>query len=166
MEPRDVVVAWLNDAHAMENALIRVLEHRVDDAKDYPWIQARDQQHLDQTRRHADMVKSCVDRLGGKTSTIKSTLASLFGTVQAPTTGPAGDEIVKNFLTDYAAESFEVASYRALITAATEIGDRETATVCEQILAEDQDMANWLIENLPVVTREQMIKMVGAGQRS
>lgn len=156
MNREETLIAWLNDAHGMETALIQVLEHRVKDAKDYPSIQAKDQQHLEQTRRHAELVKGCVERLGGSTSSVKTMLAGLFGTMQAPMTGAAQDELVKNCLTDYAAESFEVASYTALIAAATEIGDMETATVCRQILAEDQEMANWLLTNLPAVSREQM----------
>src|SRR5947209_12818380 len=121
MNRQETVLAWLNDAHAMETSLIQILEHRVKDAEAFPTVQAKDQQHLEQTRRHAELVKGCVERLGGSTSSVKSMLAGLFGTFQAPMTGAARDEIVKNFLTDYAAESFEVASYTSLIAAATEI---------------------------------------------
>jgi ferritin-like metal-binding protein YciE len=163
MAQEDTVIAWLNDAHGMETALVQVLEHRVKDAKDYPTIQAKDQQHLEQTRRHAEMVKNCVERLGGSTSSVKTALAGLFGTMQAPMTGAAQDEMVKNCLTDYAAECFEVASYTALITAATEIGDMQTADMCRQILAEDQEMASWLAENLPTVVREQLREMSREG---
>ncbi|MBV9282867.1 MAG: ferritin-like domain-containing protein [Chloroflexi bacterium] len=160
MTSQDTIVAWLNDAYSMENALIQVLEHRVKDAEDHPTVRAADERHLDETRHHAEAVKGCIERLGGSTSTIKSTLASLFGQMQAPMTGMAPDELVKNFLTDYAAESFEVASYRALIAAATEMGDRETAAVCERNLQEDQAMADWLLENIPTVVREYQGEVV------
>ena len=40
------------------------------------------------------------------------------GAVQAPITGLAKDEVVKNFFVKYTAEQFEVASYAALIDAA------------------------------------------------
>ena len=160
MDQRALVLTWLNDAHAMENALIQVLEHRVNDAKDYPWVQAKDQEHLDQTRRHAELVKGCIGRLGGSPSTVKSLLGTFFGQLQAPMTGLAQDEVVKNFLVDHAAERFEVASYRSLVAAAMEIGDQETAAICEQILAEDEAMADWLIEHLPVITRQRMQELV------
>jgi ferritin-like metal-binding protein YciE len=32
----DLLIAWLNDAHGMENALIQILEHQIKDAKDSP----------------------------------------------------------------------------------------------------------------------------------
>src|SRR5919199_4798204 len=129
MAGNDIVVAWLNDAHAMEKALIQILEHQVKDAERFPEVQAKLQQHLEQTKQHAQQVESCVERLGGSTSSIKSGMASLFGQVQALSTGAAQDEMVKNALADYAAESFEIASYRSLIAAAGAIGDHETASV-------------------------------------
>jgi ferritin-like metal-binding protein YciE len=66
-------------------------------------------------------------------------------------TGLARDEIVKNCLIDYAAEQFEVVSYQALIEAATKAGDSETAVVCQQIMLEDQMMADRIIRSLPSV---------------
>ena len=165
MNRTDLVIAWLNDAHAMENALVQVLEHRVKDAKDYPWVQTKDQEHLEQTRRHAEMVKGCIERLGQRPSAVKSVLGTVFGQLQAPMTGLARDEIVKNFLIDHAAERFEVASYQALIAAAAEVGDQQTASTCEQILREDQAMADWLVEHLPRIVRERMRELAGEETR-
>lgn len=159
MNPNNTIIAWLNDAHAMENALVQILEHQVKDAEQYPDVQAMLQMHLDQTRRHADIVEGCVQRLGGSTSSIKSGFASLFGQMQALSTGAAEDEMVKNALADYAAENFEVASYTSLITAAEQVGDMQTATACRQILAEDQAMADWIVQNLPTLTRMTLGKM-------
>ena len=65
MTGKDFLIAWLNDAHGMENALIQILEHRIKDAKDYPEVQAKDEQHLEQTRCHADLVKGLVAQSGG-----------------------------------------------------------------------------------------------------
>jgi len=165
MNPNDTIVAWLNDAHAMEKALVKILEHQVKDAEQYPDVQAMLQQHLEQTRRHAEIVEGCVERLGGSTSSIKSGFASLFGQMQALSTGPAEDEMVKNALADYAAENFEVASYTALVTAAEQIGDMQTATACRQILQEDQAMATWLAQNLPVVVQSTLSQMTAGATR-
>jgi ferritin-like metal-binding protein YciE len=147
----DLVLAWLNDALAMENALAAVLKHRIKDAKDFPAIEAMDRQHFEETLRHADRVKQCIARLGVKPSTAKSVLGTMFGMIQAPMTGLARDEVVKNCLVDFAAEQFEVASYAALIAAATEIGDAETAAICEQNRQEDQAMADRIMAGLPDV---------------
>jgi ferritin-like metal-binding protein YciE len=159
MTGKDLVIAWLNDAHGMENALIQILENHIKDAKDYSQVQGKLQQHLEQTRRHAQLVKGCVERLGGSTSAAKTGMASLFGQMQAVSTGPARDEMVKNALADYAAENFEVASYTALIRAAQELGDQETVRVCQQILPEEQEMANWLLQNLPTLVQQTLLQV-------
>ena len=76
--------------------------------------------------------------------------------MQAITTGIFGDALVKNFLADYAAEKFEIASYKALITAASELGDVQTVEVCQDILREEEDMARWLEDNLNTVVWETL----------
>ncbi|HEY7417053.1 MAG TPA: ferritin-like domain-containing protein [Ktedonobacteraceae bacterium] len=154
MNSKDLLISWLNDAHGMENALIKVLEHQVKDARDYPPVQAKLEQHLEQTRRHAQMTKECVEALGGHTSALKTGMATLFGQMQAPTTGVAKDEMVKNALADYAAENFEVASYTALVRAAQDCNETQTASVCQQILQEDQAMADWIEQNLPTLVQQ------------
>jgi ferritin-like metal-binding protein YciE len=110
MTGNELVIAGLNDAHAMERALVQVLEHRINDAEDFPAVQAMDRQHLEETRRHAEQVKARIERLDGTTSTVKPIMGTLFGAAQAPMTGLARDEVVKNCLVDHAAEHFEVAS--------------------------------------------------------
>src|SRR2546421_295159 len=92
MTGKELLIAWLNDAHGMENALIEVLEHQIKDAKDYPQVQVKLEQHLEQTRRHARLVKDCVENLGGSTSALKTGMAKFFGQMQAVSTGPAGDD--------------------------------------------------------------------------
>ena len=158
MTSKDLLIAWLNDAHGMENALIQVMENHVKDAKDHPQIQAKIQQHLEQTRRHAQMVKDCVEGLGAHTSAVKTGMATLSGQVQAVSTGAARDELVKNALADFASENFEIACYSALITAAQELGDQNIAQVCQRILQDEQEMANWLQQNLPTLVQQCMMQ--------
>jgi ferritin-like metal-binding protein YciE len=158
MTGKDLFVAWLNDAYGMENALIKVLEHQIKDAKDFPPIQAKLEQHLEQTKRHAELVKGCVENLGGHTSTVKTGISKLFGQMQALSTGPAHDELMKNALADYAAENFEIASYTALIRAAQELGEQETARVCQQLLRDEEEMAQWLQQQLPTLVQQSLLQ--------
>ena len=67
-----------------------------------------------------------------------------------------GDEVMKGSLASYAFEAMEIASYTILINAAKQVGDKETARVCEQILKEEKAMAAWLEKNLPVLTRQYL----------
>ncbi len=157
MAQQDLFISWLHDAYAMEINLTHVLEHRVDDAKNYPSIQMKDQQHLDQTRQHAEMVKSILERLGENTSAVKSGMAHIMGNVQAISTGPTKDEMVKNCLADYASESFEIACYRSLITAAQGLGDSTAAQTFQRILQDEQDAASFLLSVIPDVTQDALM---------
>ena len=161
MNGNELIVSWLDDALAMENALAVVLKHRISDAKDFPAVEEMDRQHLAETLNHAELVKQCIARLGAKPSTAKSLFGTIFGAVQAPMTGLARDEVVKNCLVDHAAEQFEVASYAALIAAANEVGDAETASFCERIMAEDQAMADRILQGLPAVVGAHLRDLAG-----
>lgn len=151
---KDLLVRWLNDAYAMEHQLLPVLENHANDVKHDPPAQQRIRQHIDETKRHAERMEQCVTRLGSSPSTMKSTLASLMGSAQAISTGMFRDEIVKNALSDYAAEQFEVACYKALISAAREQGEPEIVRACEENMREDEAMARWLEQQLPSVVHQ------------
>lgn len=153
MAQKDFLIKWLNDAYAMENSLVKVLENHAKDAEGHPEVQSRIQEHMEETRRHAERVEGCIQRLGGDTSTLKAGTAKVSGILQGMSTGAAQDELVKNAISDHAAERFEVASYGALIAAAEELGDRETASACRENLREDEEMARWLERQLPTVVR-------------
>ncbi len=144
MANKDLVLAWLNDAHAMERALEEVLERHVRDAEGHAEVQSRLQSHLDETRRHAEQVSECIEGMGGKVSQAKSLLANMFGAVEGMMNKPVQDTMVKNALGDYAAEHFEIASYRSLITMAEIAGEPEIARTCQQILRQEESMACWI----------------------
>ena len=154
MSDRQTLVSWLNDAYAMEIALIPILENHAKDASAFPAIEAKDREHAAQTRLQAERVKACLERLGEQPSKVKTAIGSVFGFLQAPATGMFGDELVKNFLMDYATENFEIACYEALVTAADQVGEPEIASVCREILQEEQQMADWIRNNLPSVVAE------------
>jgi ferritin-like metal-binding protein YciE len=163
MKQQETLIAWLNDAHAMEKSLAPVLENHAKDADLHPEMQVKLQEHLNETKQHAELVAGCIKRLGGSVSTVKSGLGTVMGTVQGMSTGMAKDELVKNALADYAAEHFEIASYRSLIAAAEELGDQQTVGVCQQILRDEEEMAGWLEQHLPTITREYLAKQANKG---
>lgn len=133
-----------------------VLENHARDARDFPEIRERDEQHLEATRRHADLVRGCLESLGESPSGMKSALGTLMGSVQSVATGPFQGELVKNFLMDFASENLEIASYSAIITAARDLGEEDVARTCEGVLRDEQAMADWLQENLPSAVRETL----------
>src|SRR5437588_1858042 len=154
----ELLIAWLNDAYAMEQALIPVLENHAKDAKDDPAARARIELHAEQTRRHAELVKGCIEQVGGSPSTLKSAVGALFGTIHSVSTGMFADETVKNALADYATEHFEIACYRALSEAAQSLDQPHIVQVCGEILRDEQEMADWLSTKVPKIVRDALAK--------
>lgn len=162
MAQNDMILTWLKDAYAMETALIETLERRVDDAEGHSTLQHRAKQHLDETRGHAEVIMKRIEELGGETSSLRSGLSKMSGMLQGMGTSAAGDPLVKNNLIDYSMEQFEIASYKALIVAAQEVGDQETAQICQKILEDEEEMAKFLEDNLPMVVQETVREAVTA----
>ena len=147
---------WLRDAHAMEEQAEQMLRGTARRIKNYPELKAQLERHLEETRRHADMVRRCVERRGSSISTLKDTAAKLVAVGQVLSGLFVGDEIVKAALGTYTFERMEIGSYRILIATAEALADTETKLVCEQILREEENMSHWLEENLPSVTKQYL----------
>lgn len=152
----DLMVAWLRDAYAMEKALVPVLENHAKDAERHPEVKARLEQHAQETRRHADRVEECLRQLGQEPSTFKNTISKVLGTIQSVATGAFKDDEVKNALQDFATENFEIACYRALIEGAQAMQRPEIVQTCQQILKEEEAMAQFLEQSLPTTVHDAL----------
>jgi ferritin-like metal-binding protein YciE len=162
-ETGDHLMDWLRDAHAMEMQAIKMLEAQIARIENYPLLHARLSDHLDQTRRQAERIHGCIERRGGERSALKDTTARLTAMMQGLGGAFVEDEVVKGAMASYTFEHFEIAAYRALIAAADAAGDAETRRVCQEILDEEAEMADWLDEHLPIVTRQYLERdLVGA----
>jgi ferritin-like metal-binding protein YciE len=146
------LMEWLRDAHAAEQQAETMLSGMAQRLKNYPELKARIEQHIGETQRQAELVRGCIERRGGSTSMVKDTGAKMLGLGQALSGLFVGDEVMKGAIASAAFEAMEIASYKILITTAQQVGDTETARVCEQILHEEEAMAKWLVDNLPSLT--------------
>lgn len=151
---RENLLDWLRDAHAMEEQAEKMLTATAERLENYPELRHRIEQHIQETRHQAEQVHLCITRLGGDTSAVKDTTAKMMAMVQGMSGMFVSDEVVKASLASYAFEHMEIASYRALIAAAEACGEPETKQICEQILSEEEAMANWLAEHLPATVQK------------
>ncbi len=154
----EMLVDWLRDAHAMEKHAEQVLSNTASRIENYPELKAQIERHIEVTRRQAELVRGCIERHDGSTSTIKDTAGRIMGFAQAMSGLFAGDEIVKASMGSYVFEEMEIAAYKTLISAAEACGDQETKRVCETILREEEDMARWLDQQLPAITRQYLAR--------
>lgn len=151
-------IAWLNDAHSFEKTLESSLKEQVKLAEDHPSVMQGIERHLEATQRHVETVEGCLQELGESPSGVKDAIGTVGGKIQSMMPGAAQDDLVKAALNDYSAEHMEIASYRSLIVAANELGHPEIATRLQGILADEEAMAQWLDENIPMLTREALAK--------
>jgi ferritin-like metal-binding protein YciE len=161
--PHEQIITWLRDAHAMETSLDQVLIRHIAAAADHPDVQARLEQHRAETRQHAEQVAEALQELGASVSAVKSTAASFMGAMEGMSTAVFRDELVKNALADYAVEHFEIGCYSALVAAAEDAGLDELARTCSGILRSEVEMANWLEDQIPALTRAFLHESLRAG---
>ncbi|MBX4190430.1 ferritin-like domain-containing protein [Candidatus Parcubacteria bacterium] len=147
--PKELMVSWLQRAHAMEESLIDVLQRHAEDAKGHPEIRVQIEDHLTKTRNHSELVRENLERLGGDVSTIKEMAGEITGALGGIMGRGSDDMLVKNAISDYAAENLEMASYNAILSLARTVKDRKVISMCRTILKDEKEMAKWLEKNLP-----------------
>jgi ferritin-like metal-binding protein YciE len=157
-EQKKMYIAWLNDAHALEESLIVMLEKQIGEENDGE-MKAKLEEHLEETRRHAKLVRSCLVRYGEEPSGGKDFLGTVSSAIAGMGVSMLHDKMVKNVHSSYAAEHTEIATYTVLRAAASEFGDTETMTICDEILQDENNMAQWLLQQMPMVTLEHLKMM-------
>ena len=160
------LMQWLRDAHAMEvqaETMLAGMESRIEH---YPHLRKRIAQHLKETQHQAQRLDDAIGRLGGSTSAIKDTVASLATMAQGLMGSIAGDEVMKGLLAGYTFEHYEIGAYRILVAAANALGETETLRILRENLREEEDMAQWLSSNIDPLTAEYLEREVRGSQRA
>lgn len=82
-DPRENLLDWLRDAHAMEQQAERMLKAQASRIDNYPQMKARIEQHLEETRGQQKMLEGCLERLGSSPSALKDTMGMMAAAGQA-----------------------------------------------------------------------------------
>ncbi|WP_162916770.1 ferritin-like domain-containing protein [Dongia deserti] len=154
---------WLRDAHAMEEQSEQMLERTCDRLENYPEVRERFNAHRAVSRRHADTVRQCIGRRGGSPSAIKDTAGKLMAFAQGASGLFVGDEVVKAILATSTFEQMKISSYEILKATARTVGDSETERACEENLREEQQMADWLEDNIAPITQTYLQREEASG---
>lgn len=152
-EQKKNYLAWLRDAHAMELALVTTLEKQIKDVAGKPEMERRLTEHLEETKGHAEKVEACIKRNGGDVSGTKDIAGKMGAMMNGLTMNMTQDLLVKDIHSAFAAENFEIASYIVIRSAAERLGDKETVSVCEDILEDEYRMADWVEAQIPLVVK-------------
>ena len=96
------------------------------------------------------------EQAGADPSTLKDLTQKTIANVQGLFHAMSEDEVLKHALGGYSFEQFEAASYRMLVAAAREAGELGIAETCERIQREEEDMGDWLWEQMPALTQDYL----------
>ena len=169
------LVQYLNEAHATEHALMRVLQAQVAMTPRGSYRAALET-HLGETREHAQRVERRLQELGEGSNPVMAVVGAVQAVVgqalalgKAPfdlLRGSGGEEkVLKNAKDACASESLEIATYTAIERLARSVGDDETAELAASIRADEEKMLERLLREIPKLT-EAVVSADVKGERS
>jgi ferritin-like metal-binding protein YciE len=153
---RDDVMSWLRDAHAMEAAHVDNLDRLIRLSDEYPQLKMQLQKHLAMSSKQRVEIEQELERFDTNRSIVKDWVMKFTGQIEPLVSKFTHDSMPKNCLLAHAYEAFEIASYRSLLGAAEELDMEELRSMCERYIREEQEMANFLFEHLPEITRQYL----------
>jgi ferritin-like metal-binding protein YciE len=160
--PRQKIIQYLNDAHASEMGLVRVLQSQVAMTPRGTYRNALEK-HLGETRDHAERLRTRMRELGdsggvlqagkGFAETVASQALALGKTPIDLLRGSGGEEkVLKNARDAAATEALEIATYTAIEQLANDLGDTETARLAVSIRGDEQRMLDRIMREIPKLT--------------
>jgi ferritin-like metal-binding protein YciE len=144
---RELLVAWLNDAYAMERAHVNALHQYLKDFDEFIDVRSELRQNLTDTKELLSALEEAIVTLGGQVLHISLKESSMVVEGSAST---FHDELIKDIVLLYSAQHFGYVSYLALAEAASTIEEDEIADMCERAAEEKRVMADWAEEQIPM----------------
>ncbi len=164
------LIQYLTEAHGKEKELETSLTAHIGMAT-RPVYKKRLQQHLKETKQHAKLVERRLKKLGGvglqaKAAELASRgVAAAKGPLHAVRGTGEAEKQLKNAKTEYSEEHEEIATYTAIETLATAVGDTETAKMAKAIRREEERMASFLEKQIPLLTKEVVKEEIPRSER-
>jgi len=172
------LVQYLNEAYGKEKQLETALEAHIAMTTRAPY-KKRLQQHLKETKAHARDVERRIKKLGGQAgaegvagaaNTLQTAANKAAALAQGPLHMARGtseqEKLLKNAKTEFQDEAEEIATYTAIETLATAVGDKETAQLAKRIRREEERMSGFLERLIPQLTKAVATAEIPAAQRN
>ena len=140
---REKLVDYIQDAHAMEQNVLRMLDSMIATTTDQETV-ARLQQHRGETERHEQLLRGRLEALGVGASPVAEATAVAGAMVKGIGDRVRADKPGKNARDGYITEHTEIAAYELLERLANRAGDPETAQVARMIRQDEEAMAQWI----------------------
>jgi ferritin-like metal-binding protein YciE len=156
------IVQYLDEAHATEMGLVRVLQSQISMTPRGSYRTALER-HLRETRDHARRVEARLRQLGHGGNLIQAgigaaetVIAQGLAVAKTPLDllrGSGGEEkVLKNAKDAAATEALEIATYTAIERLARDVGDDETARLAASIRSDEERMLAQVLAEIPKLT--------------
>ena len=163
---RMIFVTGLQNAHAVEQQALSLIDRQLDRLVRYPEIAERLRGHRLETEDQLRRLEDILGSLGERPSGLKDMALGLIGNLAGLGHSMAQDEVLKNQFVNAAFENFEIASYTSLIALAEDGGFPTAAALLAETLREEVAMAAWVQDSLPDLTRKYAALRAGGGRAS
>ncbi|MBV8915444.1 MAG: ferritin-like domain-containing protein [Acetobacteraceae bacterium] len=161
----ELFITGLRNQHAVENQAVSLLSRQVERLENYPEMEARMRQHIDESKVHAQRLEELLSQFGESHSSLKDAGLSFIGNMAAMAHTVAPDEVIKNTMANFAFEHYEIASYKSLLSLAAQIGQSGAESALKQSLQEEIAMAQWIDQHIGPTTL-RFLELSRSGQKA
>jgi len=171
------LVEYFDEALAIENAAIDRIQSRIEETPIQQGKQ-RLQQHLEETRGQQNRLRDIITKYGGNPTeskadlstpkppttqlmkkTLKDTVKSVTGKADNPL--PEEMELIRT-KEDAILEHAEIIGYKMLIQLSQRANAQDAIPILKQNLQEEESMANWIMDNTPMMLDQLWPKIQSA----
>jgi ferritin-like metal-binding protein YciE len=136
----DKLVEYIDDAYAMEQNVMRMLDGLIGTTKD-PQLKRALERHRKQTEKQAERLEECLEEHGKSPSKVKAAGGMMAALMKSVLDAARDDSPGRNARDGFATEHMEIASYEMLERVAKKAKDRKTQAVARQNREEEEAMA-------------------------
>jgi ferritin-like metal-binding protein YciE len=140
------LIKHLDEAHAMEQNVLRMLDGMISTTDD-PEILQELEHHKIETEGHAQRMRARLEAHGAQPSTVKQAAGIIAALAKLPLDMVRGERAGRNARDGYATEHLEIASYELLKRIAQRANDDETVSDCDLIIEQERAMAETIAAN-------------------
>ena len=149
------LVKHLDEAHALEQTVLRMLDGLIQTASD-PELIDRLEHHKLETQEHESIMRRRLEAHGAQPSVVRQAAGMLEALMKLPFDMVRGERSGRNARDAYTTEHLEIASYELLRRVAERAGDEETAQACLDILEQERAMAQFIEERWDLLAEQSL----------
>ena len=165
MELEQQLVRHLQEAHAMEQNVLRMLDGMISTSEDPGMIDTLEH-HKVETQRHRRRIEERLEAHGASNSVVLDAGGILGALAKLPLDIVRGEKSARNARDAYATEHLEIAAYELLERIARQAGDEETADMALENRSDEEAMAQKISQSWDVVVEDVLRSEAARASRS